>query len=253
VFGGLELSQFLHQRLPELPEEARQRLMEVYGLSEYLATVLTGDPPAIQMLDKAIQVAWDQLVATDNNKNKNTKLKDVAAAVANFLCNELFALVRENQLKVKNTSGDDNDVGEEGDASLSSNSTQYSRVTGTQLGELVSLVLNGVISNNMAKQILPILFHDEADYGKSPAQVAHERGYRLVVNRDELTLLCTAVIDEHPDEMERYQKGGKYAQKITKFLLGKAMAKSGGNAQPERLNEILENLLDQMAPGVNRK
>ena len=237
-------------KLPELPEAARRRLTDEYELSEYLATVLTGDPPAIRMYDEAVQVANDQVKAMADQERGGTQTKrqmqlpQIAEAVANLLCNELFKLIREQELEQKNYFGDSTAV--EHNTSIGNNDdfAPYSRVNGQQLGELVALVLNGIISNNMAKQILPILFHEEDEYGKSPLQVATDRGYRLITDTEELAVLCRSVIAESPDEMERYKLGEKFARKITKFLLGKAMAKSGGNAHPERLNEVLMDILE---------
>jgi Asp-tRNA(Asn)/Glu-tRNA(Gln) amidotransferase B subunit len=48
--------------------------------------------------------------------------------------------------------------------------------------------------------------------------------------------------------MERYKLGGKFAKKITKLLMGKAMAAAQGNAHSERLNGILLEVLKEVAP-----
>jgi aspartyl-tRNA(Asn)/glutamyl-tRNA(Gln) amidotransferase subunit B len=228
----MDLSTFLETSLPELPEEARNRLTQEYGLSEYIATVLTGDPPAIAMFDGAVQVANTQLGEKEQKK--------VPETAANFLCNVLFALVRESEIQRKH----------DGETSSVDDSVQYSMVNGTQLGELVALVLEGAISNNMAKQILTILYTE--DHGKRPIQVANDRGFKLITDADELSKLCHEVIVNHPEELDRYKMGGKFATKITKFYVGKAMAESHGNAHPERLNEVLLDVLEEVAPGVDR-
>jgi Asp-tRNA(Asn)/Glu-tRNA(Gln) amidotransferase B subunit len=75
-----------------------------------------------------------------------------------------------------------------------------------------------------------------------------ERGFELITNSEELAKLCHDVTEESPEEMVRYKLGGKFGRKITKFLLGKAMASSQGNAHPERLNEILLEVLEEVAP-----
>jgi len=218
TFNGMDLQSFLHENLPELPEDAMYRLQTAYKLSEYLAGVLTGDPPAIKLFDQAVDEATSQL---DNDK----QIKRIPGAVANLLCNELFALVRDD-------AGDD-------EASV-----KHSKVDGRQLGEVAALFVEGTISNTMAKQLLNVLYKEEV--GKLPRDVAQERGFELMTNREELKQLCLQVIDESPKEMERYQLGEKYARKITKYLLGKAMSKSRGNAHPERLREVLEEVLEDV-------
>lgn len=236
VFGkGMDLETFLEQHLPELPDHAQERLQNEYGLSPYLANVLTGDPPAIGMFDEAIGEANRQLEES-NDRTKN----QVPEVVANLLCNELFGLVREHEMQHLI------EEGLEGGES----SVRYSKVTGSQLGEVVALLQEGTISNTMAKQLLKILYSTEEDHA-SPRDVAKKRGFQLITDPDELAMLCSEVIDGSPDEMERYKLGGKYATKITKFLLGKAMAASKGNAHPERLNEVLAEVLQQVAPPLD--
>ena len=110
------------------------------------------------------------------------------------------------------------------------------------------------ISNTMAKQLLRVLYSDaiqnqaELSSTISPRLVAQNRGFQLITDSEELAKICREVIDSSPNEMERYQLGGKFATKITKFLIGKAMGLSRGNAHPERLNEVLIEVLEEVAP-----
>jgi aspartyl-tRNA(Asn)/glutamyl-tRNA(Gln) amidotransferase subunit B len=226
----MDLESFLETTLPELPEDARHRLQSDYGLSDYLASVLTGDPPAIQMFDVAVEEVRTQL--------GQRATKAIPEMVANLLCNELFALVRENDTQ---KSVEEVLAGE--------TSVKHSKVSGEQLGEVVALLAEGTISNTMAKQLLKILYNEE--HGKKPRQVASGRGFQLITDPEALAKLCRDVINESPEEIKRYKLGEKFALKITKFLLGKAMAASRGNAHPERLNEILLDVLEEVAPDVD--
>jgi aspartyl-tRNA(Asn)/glutamyl-tRNA(Gln) amidotransferase subunit B len=115
VFGGLDLTTFLGTTLPELPDDARKRLKDEYNLSDYLARVLTSDPPAIKMFDEAVQSAREHVGEKIQSR--------VPETVANFLSNELFSLIRdsESQKKLEETGS----VG----------SIQHSTVNGQQLGE----------------------------------------------------------------------------------------------------------------------
>jgi aspartyl-tRNA(Asn)/glutamyl-tRNA(Gln) amidotransferase subunit B len=231
TFDGVTVEAFLEEKLPELPDEARKRLVEEYNLSEYLANVVTGDLPAIKLLDDAIEAACQSM--------DEQHYKRIPDAVANFLCNEVFALVRERQNEQKHD-------GTDGDDSAKS----YSVISGTQLGELVVLKEEGNISNTMAKQILQILYNEEP--GKSPRQIADERGFRLITDKDTLAQFCRQAIEANPAELEKYKQGGKFARKMIKFFVGKSMAASRGNAHPERLSEVLEEVLGEIAPGVEQ-
>uniref|UniRef100_A0A7S4AF83 Glutamyl-tRNA(Gln) amidotransferase subunit B, mitochondrial n=1 Tax=Pseudo-nitzschia australis TaxID=44445 RepID=A0A7S4AF83_9STRA len=262
ALGSDGVEAFLEANLPELPDDARQRLENEYGLSEYLAGVITNDPPAIAFFDEAVREARVQLQQPVGDRDK----RKIPGTTANLLCNELFALVREFELQRLIEEGliDSAAAGGGGDSSM-----RFSRVTGYQLGEVVAMVSEDKISNTMAKHLLRVLYSDAMEgeeepelenessstippsstsLVKSPRAVARERGFELVTDENELATLCRTVIDSSPKEMERYKLGGKYSTKITKFLLGKAMGASGGNAHPERLNEVLAEILQEMAP-----
>eukprot|EP00934_Nitzschia_sp_Nitz4_P005398 Nitzschia sp. Nitz4//scaffold25_size161228//24232//26108//NITZ4_002416-RA/size161228-processed-gene-0.155-mRNA-1//1//CDS//3329544544//5388//frame0 len=232
VFGGMDIDQFLDTTLPELPEDARQRLRKDYGLSEYMANVLTGDPPAIQMFDEAVQAAYDQL--------GDSTVKGVPGNVSNLLSNELFALVREHEMVKAH------EESESGEASV-----KFSAVNGVQLGHVAALLANGTISSTMAKQLIRILYTEEV--GRDVLVVAKERGFELISDAEQLAVVCRQVIEENPPELEKYLLGGKFARKIEKFFLGKAMQKTSGNAHPERLREVMEEVLDEIAPDVERE
>ena len=61
VLNGMSLEMFLKQNLPELPEQATLRLMQEYGLSEDVALVITGDPPAVKMYEEAVSTCRREL------------------------------------------------------------------------------------------------------------------------------------------------------------------------------------------------
>jgi aspartyl-tRNA(Asn)/glutamyl-tRNA(Gln) amidotransferase subunit B len=214
ALNGMTLDEFLATTLPELPEQAAVRLQKEYGLSQDVALVITGDPPAVAMYELAVATCGEKLAVT----------------VANWLCNDLFALVKEN----------------EGEHCIS---VQYSRVNGTQLGELVAIMDEGSVSTTMGKKILACMYHE--DIGKSPRQIADERGWKVISNLDELRTICEQVIEQHQDQLEQYKQGGKYVRKMKKFFAGKAMAHSRGNAHPELLQDMLEETLEKLAPNVN--
>lgn len=254
VLDGMTVDDFIATHLPELPEDARQRLKQDYGLSDYMATVIVGDPPAIAFFDEAVEVALAELSTSssqmddvDNGAGKQQKLQ-VSEAVANLLCNELFALVREFETERLIVEGSlDSSAG-------GTTSVQYSKVTGNQLGQVVVLLIQEIISNTMAKQLLRVLYeeHDDDDEAATTAanevvavrEIARNHGFELITDVKVIQEFCLQVLREHPEELNRYKLGGKYAIKMTKFFLGKAMAACQGNAHPERLNEVLRDVLE---------
>lgn len=70
------------KRIPELPEQKKQRLCEVYGLNEYQSSVLASDPQLADYFEKA--------ASTASNK----------VAVANFLINDYLAVASDLETAV---------------------------------------------------------------------------------------------------------------------------------------------------------
>ena len=221
--GCQSVQDFCDQRMPELPAQALERLMETYSLSHYQATVVAADPPAILLLDTAIATA-QQLLDESSHSIPPAKIAQLAA---NLLTNELFALVKEDAPESDHVP-----------------TVQTSAVTGQQLGEIVVLLATGSLSSTMAKKLLAVIYTQSLT-GASPAQVAAEHGFQLVTDSNALLSLCRQVLADHPAEVGLLKQGGKFVGKMQKLFTGKAMAASHGNAHPERLQEALQNVMEE--------
>jgi aspartyl-tRNA(Asn)/glutamyl-tRNA(Gln) amidotransferase subunit B len=100
------------------------------------------------------------------------------------------------------------------------------------LGSLLTMIRDGVVSHSAAKRIFSVM----AETGKTAAQIAHEEGLLKVGDDPALTGWIDEVITEHPDEARRYLGGEKKLQGV---LVGFVMRKSGGRADPKRVNQLL--------------
>ena len=106
------------------------------------------------------------------------------------------------------------------------------RVRPADLAQLLNLVRDGVVSHTAAKQV----FARMCDTGASAAQIAEREGLLQVGDDDQLVLWLDEVIAEMPDEAARLRAGEK---RLTGVLIGAAMRKSGGRADPRKLNQLL--------------
>ncbi|MBI2638442.1 Asp-tRNA(Asn)/Glu-tRNA(Gln) amidotransferase subunit GatB [Candidatus Peregrinibacteria bacterium] len=111
------------------------------------------------------------------------------------------------------------------------------KIQASQLGKLLKLVNEGVISNNMAKSEI---FDAMYSTGKDPEKIVEEKGLKLVSDTGAIEAICQKVIDENPGPVADF-KGGK--QQAFGFLVGKVMQASKGQANPKSANEILRKLL----------
>jgi aspartyl-tRNA(Asn)/glutamyl-tRNA(Gln) amidotransferase subunit B len=102
------------------------------------------------------------------------------------------------------------------------------------LGQLIKLVNDGLVSRTAAK----VIFTRMVETGKPAAQVAHDMSLLQVGDDSAITGWIDEVIAEHPDEAKRYLAGEKKLQGV---LVGLVMKKSGGKADPKRLNQLLSS------------
>jgi aspartyl-tRNA(Asn)/glutamyl-tRNA(Gln) amidotransferase subunit B len=104
------------------------------------------------------------------------------------------------------------------------------------LAELLGLVRDGILSGTAAKRVFTIM----SETGERAAQIAQREG--LVQVRDDAPLRewIDQVIAEHETEARRYAQGER---KLLGVLVGFVMKKSGGRADPKRVNQLLAERL----------
>jgi len=100
------------------------------------------------------------------------------------------------------------------------------------LAKLLDMVRDGIVSHTAGKQI----FATMVKTGDSPTDIAQRDGLLQVSDDAALRAWLDVVIAEHPKEAERYAAGEKKLQGV---LIGAAMKKSKGSADPKRLAQLL--------------
>ena len=103
------------------------------------------------------------------------------------------------------------------------------------LAQLLDLVSGGVVSHTAAKQI----FSQMVATGAPPGQIAERHGLIKVDDDGQLTAWLDEVIADMPAEVARYRAGEARLQGV---LIGAAMKKSKGRADPKKLKQLLESL-----------
>ena len=106
------------------------------------------------------------------------------------------------------------------------------RVRPSDLGELLHLVRDGILSHTAAKRVFAIM----CATGERAPQVAAQEGLVKVSDDTSLATWVDEVIAEHPAEADRLAKGERKLQGV---LVGFVMKKSKGRADPKRVNQLL--------------
>lgn len=130
-------------------------------------------------------------------------------AAANWVINELFGRL--------NKEGKD---------------VTISPVSAAQLGGLVDLIGEGVISGRIAKDLFEILWSEGGD----PRAIVEARGMKQVTDTGAIEKAVDELIAANPDKVEQV----KAKPTMLGWFVGQAMKASGGKANPQALNEILK-------------
>jgi aspartyl-tRNA(Asn)/glutamyl-tRNA(Gln) amidotransferase subunit B len=111
----------LGARLPELPDEKRDRLINALGLSAYDASVITAEREVAAYYDRAVEAG---------------KARGVdAKAIANWITGELFRLMKESNAEIGAV-----------------------KIAPEQIPDLPALVAAGTISNTIAKTVFEEMY-----------------------------------------------------------------------------------------------
>lgn len=106
-----------------------------------------------------------------------------------------------------------------------------------QFARLLELLSQGEISGPGAKQVLGML------KGKDPEQIIEEQGLAQISDKDELEALVDTVVSQNLESVKDYLAG---KEKALGFIMGQAMARTRGRANPMLLKEILIRKLDRI-------
>ena len=186
--------------IPEMPFDKQRRFMENHGLPYSSTSALCPDRKLCDFFEETV--------------SKCSQAKKAANWIVNDLLRELSA------------AGDEN-----GPMPL-----DQSKMTPVHCAELVTLVEDGSISSNIAKEIFPEIFAS----GKMPAALVEEKGLKQTSDTTELESICSQVMSDHPKAVEEF-KGGK--ENAINALKGQVMKATRGQANPKIVDDLLRKLL----------
>ena len=112
-----------------------------------------------------------------------------------------------------------------------------------RLAGLILRIEDGTLSSKLAKQVFDALWEGEGEADEIIAQ----RGLQQVSDTGALEALVDEVIAQNPDQVAQYRAADEAKQKkLSGFFVGQIMKASKGQANPQRLNELLlKKLQDQ--------
>ncbi len=181
--------------LPELPDQKKSRFMADYGLSDYDASVLTAETANAAYFEEVEAACADGKLA------------------ANWVINDLFGALKND---------DDKDIAE-------------SPVSPAQLGGIIKLIKEDVISGKIAKDLFEIVYSQGGD----PAEIVEARGMKQVTDTGAIETAVDEIIAANPAQVEKAKENPKLAG----WFVGQVMKATGGKANPKAVNQIVAQKL----------
>ncbi|MBM6580159.1 Asp-tRNA(Asn)/Glu-tRNA(Gln) amidotransferase subunit GatB [Microvirga sp. BT689] len=133
-------------------------------------------------------------------------------AAANWIINELFGRLNKEGKDISETP-----------------------VSAAQLGAIIELIGENVISGKIAKDLFEIVFTEGGD----PREIVEKRGMKQVTDTGAIEKAVDEIIAANPDKVEQ----AKAKPTLLGWFVGQTMKATGGKANPQALNEILKKKL----------
>ena len=134
--------------------------------------------------------------------------------VCNWISGELMRLMNEHKVDIQN-------VG----------------IPAKSLARLIQFLQEGSISGKIAKTV----FEEMVQSGKDPATVIEVRGLKQVSDEGALRGLLETLLSNNPKQVEQFRAG---KTQIKGFFVGQVMKETKGQANPQIVNQLLEELLN---------
>ena len=101
---------------------------------------------------------------------------------------------------------------------------------------LIDLIADDTISGRIAKDVFAEMF----DSGKDAAAIVEEKGLKQITDSGAIESLIDQLIADNPEQAEQYRQGNT---KVAGWFTGQAMKATQGQANPQMVNQILQDKL----------
>ena len=115
---------------------------------------------------------------------------------------------------------------------------QDSEIKSKKIGDLLDLIINGSISNRQAKEI----FEEYIETDLEASDFIKKKGVKQVSDKSEIEALIKSVLQKNVEMVNDYKKG---KDKLFGFFVGQVMKESKGKANPQLVNQVLNDLLSK--------
>jgi len=211
----------LRSTLPELPQAKLERFVKQFQFDPATAMIIINDKNLAAYAENVISetIEWlDSLPEVEGTAEEilAREGKKISKFVGNWLVNRLFKFLNEQGGGITDC-----------------------RITPENFAQFIALVYNNKVNNLTAQQILEEMFNT----GKDPQTIMDEKQLSQIDNSLELEKIIAEMIAANPKAVADYQAG---KENSLKFLIGRIMAQTKGQANPQLALSLLRQKLDEI-------
>jgi len=201
---GLFNLEEIEKQMPELPWQKKERIKTEFNLSPEEANQFIQDEKLMNFFERVVE-------EFDNIELKN---KEKAISLAyNYLTSDMKGLMESGLV-----------------------SWGKLKITPQSFAQLIILLSNGKISSRAGKDVLA----EMVKQGGDPEKIIKLKGLEKISDESQLEPIVLEIIKDNPKTIEDYKKG---KENVLQFLVGQAMAKTRGAADPKSLEELFKKQL----------
>jgi aspartyl-tRNA(Asn)/glutamyl-tRNA(Gln) amidotransferase subunit B len=206
-----ELQEKVRATLPE-SQQAKQTRYVKLGISAEDTNILTASREMAEFFDATLASLLKKGVGTQITP-ETPSAEIYAARLSNWLIGEVSAQLNREGLDM----------------------TQCP-ITPQQLGGMLKLIVDGIISNSAAKEVFRTMWIEGGDADA----IIEAKGLKQVSDSGAIEKIVDEIIAANPAQVAEYRSG---KDKVFGFFVGQAMKASKGKANPAQLNEVLKKKL----------
>ncbi len=183
--------------MPELPEALRARLASDHGLSDYDASMVAASRDTADY--------FFEVLTAGKSLGVDAKL------AANWIMSDIASHLNQAGLEIA-----------------------QSKVSAGQLAGVIGRVVDGTISNKIAREVFSAIWSGEFDGADA---VIEARGLKQIQDTGLIEGFVNEVIAANPKMVEEFKSG---KEKAMNALVGQVMKKSQGKANPQQVSDLIK-------------
>jgi len=200
---GLFNLEELKKQIPELPWKKKERIMKLCAS--------LGDANLL-IQDEKLMNFFEEVIKEFNDIDVKNKEKVINLAF-NYLASDLKGLMESGSVTLEKL-----------------------KITPQSFSQLILLLFEDKISSRAGKDILA----EMVEKGGEPEEIIKSKGLEKINDEGKLEPIVLEIIKNNPKTIEDYKKGKENA---LQFLVGQAMAKTRGAADPKSLEKLFKEQL----------